>query len=88
MQNAHDDGLLAFHYADTSDVLSHHHVDETQIAHAPGVLYGRRRRLADVEPSNAARRELVYSGAGERLRNQLFGTRNFAYGPRVLALRF
>tara|TARA_Y100000389_G_scaffold192973_1_gene221232 strand:+ start:180 stop:1625 length:1446 start_codon:yes stop_codon:yes gene_type:complete len=65
MQNAHDDGLLAFHYADTSDVLSHHHVDETQIAHAPGVLYGRRRRLADVEPSNAARRELVYSGAGD-----------------------
>ena len=67
VQNARNNDLLAFHYTDTSEVLSSHGVAEEQIAHAPGALYGRRRRLAEAEapPASASRRALSHSGAGD-----------------------
>ena len=67
VQNARNNDLLAFHYTDTSEVFSSHGVAEEQIAHAPGALYGRRRRLAEAEapPASASRRALSHSGAGD-----------------------
>ena len=45
LENAHNEQLLAYHYTSAAEVQTAHGLENWQISHATGVLYGRRRRL-------------------------------------------